>query len=275
MTTTLLRRSFFRRAAKAVAHAGDQVRPPKRGLVILAYHRVGGRTPVEVDLPTGLFEEQMAALARTKSVLRLDDAVARLARGEDLTGRVVVTFDDGTADFESDALPVLECYHLPATLYVATDFVDQNRPFPDDGKPLSWAALADCVATGLVDVGSHTHTHVLLDRVTTAEAIDELERSIDLINTNLQLDADHFAYPKAVAPSAPVEEVVRDRFVTAALAGTRPNPAGRTDLHRLSRSPVQVADGMRYFEQKVSGGMRLEDDLRRLLNRRRYAGLRR
>jgi hypothetical protein len=30
---------------------------------------------------------------------------------------------------------------------------------------------------------------------------------------------------------------------------------------------------MRWFERKVAGGMRLEDDLRRVANRWRYAGV--
>jgi hypothetical protein len=64
---------------------------------------------------------------------------------------------------------------------------------------------------------------------------------------------------------------VRARFRTAALAGTRPNVPGRTDLYRLARSPIQRTDGMRYFKAKARGGMRLEDDVRRLANRVRYA----
>jgi len=56
------------------------------------------------------------------------------------------------------------------------------------------------------------------------------------------------------------------------VAGTRPNPYGGTDLYRLRRSPVQVQDGMVWFLRKARGGMALEDDLRVLRNRRRYAG---
>jgi hypothetical protein len=65
---------------------------------------------------------------------------------------------------------------------------------------------------------------------------------------------------------------VRARFASAAIAGTRPNRYGRTDPYRLHRSPVQVADGMRWFRRKVAGGMALEDDVRRLVNRLRYRG---
>lgn len=55
-------------------------------------------------------------------------------------------------------------------------------------------------------------------------------------------------------------------------AGTRANPYGRTDRQRLARSPVQTSDGMRWFERKLAGGMGLEDRMRQLRNRRRYAG---
>ena len=82
----------------------------------------------------------------------------------------------------------------------------------------------------------------------------------------------HFAYPKALGGSPEAEAEVRRRFRTAALAGTRPNPWGATDLHRLRRSPVQISDGVRWFRRKAAGGLGLEDDLRRLRNRRRYAG---
>ena len=64
---------------------------------------------------------------------------------------------------------------------------------------------------------------------------------------------------------------MRARFESAAIAGTRVNRYGRTDPHRLARSPIQVSDGDRWFRHKVAGGMAFEDLLRRTVNRRRYA----
>ena len=263
--------SFAPSIIKVAADTADRVRPAPAGLVVLIYHRVGAHTPVRVDLPTPTFDHQIAELAATGSVLDLDDAVARLGAGEDLTGHVVVTFDDGTADFVDDAVPVLERHGVPATLYVATRHVDEGLAFPDDGRPASWAGLAEAMASGVVTIGSHTHSHALLDRLPLGEVAEELDRSVGLIGHHLGVRADHFAYPKALAPTLDAELLVRERFASAALAGTRPNPVG-TDLHRLQRSPVQTTDGTRWFRRKVAGGMRLEDDLRRLVNRRRYAG---
>ncbi len=262
-----------RQAAKVASRAVDLARPKLPGLVVLLYHRVGRRTAVEVDLPLDRFDEQMRFLVEHARVVTLNDALAELdgpAREGDSV--VAVTFDDGTADFADVALPVLVEHGVPVMLYVATEFVDTGRHFPDDGVPLSWAALADTTSTGLVDVGSHTHTHALLDRLDPTLVGAELDRSIELIGSHVGAAPRHFAYPKAVLGSAAAEGEVRARFASAAVAGTRPNPYGATDPYRLARSPIQLADGMRWFEAKVDGGMAFEDTLRRLVNRRRYAG---
>lgn len=262
-------------AGKAAAALAEIGRRPRRGVVVLLYHRVGAGSGLQVDLPAARFEEQVAEIASRATTL--GHALAALA-GAPPGGRssavdpVVVSFDDGTADFVDVALPILVQYRVPAVLYVATAFIDEQRDFPAGGRPLSWSALADAVSTGLVTVGSHTHAHALLDRLAPGEVEYELDRSVGLIAEHLGVEPEHFAYPKAVAPAPNAEALVRSRFASAALAGTRPNLYGATDPHRIARSPIQVADGMVWFRRKLAGGLRLEDDLRRLVNRRRYAG---
>ncbi|HUQ64307.1 MAG TPA: polysaccharide deacetylase family protein [Acidimicrobiales bacterium] len=257
---------------KVAAATSDSFRLHVPGVTILGYHRVGQRSNLSVDLPVELFTSQMAELAESGRVASLDRALQVLGQPGGQENYVVVTFDDGTADFVDVALPVLERFQIPATLYVATDFIERGIPFPHEGKPVSWAALSDALSTGLVTVGSHTHTHALLDRLDPAEVARELDRSTELISQRLGRPAHHFAYPKAVPGSPCAVEAIGERFRSAALAGTRRNRFGQTDPQRLARSPIQISDGMRWFRRKVSGGMRLEDDLRRIANRRRYAG---
>jgi peptidoglycan/xylan/chitin deacetylase (PgdA/CDA1 family) len=263
--------SVARTTLKVTAAALDTVRRPPAGLVVLIYHRVGRRSTVEVDLPRAAFADQMAYLRDETTVVTLSEGLARL--GDPAAPRerlVAVTFDDGTADFADEAVPVLVEHRVPVTLYVATDFVDRGRSFPDDGTPLSWGALRDAAGTGFVDVGSHTHGHALLDRLPLAEIDAELDRSIDLIGEHVGVRAEHFAYPKAVMGSVAADAAIKARFSSAAVAGTRVNEYGHTDPYRLARSPIQVSDGTRWFRQKVAGGMSFEDTLRRAINRRRY-----
>lgn len=239
-------------------------------MVVLVYHRVGGGSGLELDLPRSEFADQMAWLAERGVATTLDDALVALGADGGGPDPVVVTFDDGTADFVEGALPVLVEHGIPATLYLATAFVEEGTPFPYGAPPVSWSGLRDALSTDLVTIGSHTHTHALLDRLPPEHIARELDESRRLVEDRLGTRADHFAYPKALPGTAAADGAVRSRFHSAALAGTRPNPYRTTDPHRLARSPVQASDGGRWFRAKVAGGMRLEDDLRRAVNRLRY-----
>ena len=232
---------------------------------MLIYHRVGGRTSSPVDLPLEVFTAQLDHLVELDRVVDLDTALRILQdpaadRGNGAP-KVVLTFDDGTPDWADVALPELVARRLPATFYVATDFIEQHRAFPDDGQPISWAGLSEMASTGLATIGSHTHTHRVLANSDAATTDDELGRSRELIEDRLGVSCRHFAYPKAVAPSPAAETVVRRRYESATLAGNRPNHPG-ADVHRLGRHALTVADSQESFVRKVDGGQRLEGLLR-------------
>ncbi len=95
-------------------------------LAILIYHRVLAHPdPLRPGEPTvETFAWQMEVLARLCHVLPLSEAVARLREGTLPARAAAVTFDDGYADNLELAAPVLERLGLPATLFVATGFLD-------------------------------------------------------------------------------------------------------------------------------------------------------
>lgn len=264
-----------RQALKAASAAVDVLRRPEPGITILIYHRVGAGNGGQMDLSPSAFAAQLEWLTNTQRIITLDQAAAELGTGELGAGTarpgVVITFDDGTTDWVDHVLPALDKFSVPATFYVATSFIDEGLPFPLDGKPLTWSGVEELASSKLVTIGSHTHCHLLLDRLEGSAVDDELDRSIELLGSHLGTPVDHFAYPKAVAGSPIAEAAVRKRFRTAVLAGTRSNHAG-VDLHRLNRSPIQPTDGTRWFRRKATGGMGFEDYLRQNLNRIRYRG---
>jgi peptidoglycan/xylan/chitin deacetylase (PgdA/CDA1 family) len=258
-----------RRTVKGAARLADRLRRPRPGIVILIYHRIGAGMGGQMDLPVADFDRQMAWLAGSHRVIDLDTAAAELTAGGTVEPGVVVTFDDGTPDWVDHALPVLQRHGVPATFYVATGFVENRRAWPDGCPPITWAALGELASSPLVTIGSHTHTHALLDRVDVAVARVELDRSRDLLGERLGVHPCHFAYPKAIPATGAVAAEVVSRFATATIAGTRANTAG-ADVHLLHRSPIQSSDSPDDVEAKVAGGMWLEDDLRRLAGRVRH-----
>ncbi|MDP2292453.1 MAG: polysaccharide deacetylase family protein [Actinomycetota bacterium] len=256
-------RTLVRRAAGAI----DRVFAPPAGLVVLIYHRVGGGTDSAVDMSTADFREQMTLLAQLGTVLSLDDATSALQRDERPVG-VVITFDDGAADFCDVAVPVMVDLGLPSTLYLVTAAPDAGS-LPWGPPATSWQALRDAAATGLVSVQSHTHDHRLLHRTTAADAAEQLDRSIDAIAHHVGRPPRHFAYPKAVAGNRAARAAVSSRFTSGALAGHRVNTSA-SHLQRLGRVPVSRTDDLATFRRKVNGGLRAEGLARDVYGRIRY-----
>ena len=184
-TETGSRRPDVKLLVKRASALVDRVAPPPHGITFLIYHRVGGGSPSEVDLDPELFDRQLEYLNEHHRVLSIDDALAELATADgwatpsnddarpssardpeaDERRGVVITFDDGTADFTDVVVPVLERHGVPATLYVATQFVDEQVDFPWGAPPATWAGLRDALDSDVgLTIGSHTHAHWLLDR---------------------------------------------------------------------------------------------------------------
>ncbi len=262
-----------RTAVKRLALFSDRFAPPPSGITVLIYHRVGGGTDSAVDLEAEVFDRHLAHLVEHHRVVSLDAALTELCGPDPALPGVVVTFDDGTADFTDVAVPILVSHGVPATLYVATEFVEQSSPFPWDAPPTTWTALAEAVSTGVVNIGSHTHSHRVLREASRDETIDEIDRSVELIADRLGVVAHDFAYPKAIPPGPAAEVVVRQRFRSAALAGGRVNRVGRVDPLRLARTPVLRSDSHTDFAARAAGGMRLEGVVRAAAAGVRYRGV--
>jgi peptidoglycan/xylan/chitin deacetylase (PgdA/CDA1 family) len=104
-----------------------------RGLSVLMFHGLTNRRHSGVEnglglhMQVSLFESLCARLASTHTVIPLEEAVALVRAGKPLPRRAtVITFDDGYASNYHLALPILRRYNLPATVFIATDFVDNG-----------------------------------------------------------------------------------------------------------------------------------------------------
>ena len=105
----------------------------KQRLSILIYHRVvPQRDEMRAGEPTvEEFDAQMRILREYFHPLPLVEAVERLQSGSLPDGAVCVTFDDGYADNETHAMPVLKKYGVPATVFVSTGFLNGGRMWND------------------------------------------------------------------------------------------------------------------------------------------------
>jgi peptidoglycan/xylan/chitin deacetylase (PgdA/CDA1 family) len=99
--------------------------------LILLYHRVTrlANDRWSIAVTPAHFVEQMELLRQRTTVLPLSALDATGARPNVRGATVLVTFDDGYADNLHEALPVLQRFDVPATVFVSTDAMVQAREF--------------------------------------------------------------------------------------------------------------------------------------------------
>ncbi|MBM3272857.1 hypothetical protein FJY94_06370 [Candidatus Kaiserbacteria bacterium] len=109
----------------------------RKSLTIVLYHGVAPTPPRDPKSifnyrgkfvsPTQ-FRHQLAYFKKHYVVMPLDVALDQLAAGTLPERALVITFDDGYANFHEHALPALRDTDMTATMFVATDFVVRRVP---------------------------------------------------------------------------------------------------------------------------------------------------
>jgi len=157
-------------------------------LRILMYHSVSNNSKDPHAVAPSRFEQQMLALAaKGHEVISLGEGLRRLQGRQSLRRYVVLTFDDAYRDFLTNALPVLERFGYPATLFVPTGLVGGTATWDsyDPTKPLmDWDELREVHRRG-VTIASHTVTHARLTECDERQLEYELRASLDTLRVRL------------------------------------------------------------------------------------------
>ncbi len=155
--------------------------------VVLYYHNV----------PTDYrhrFEWQMQTLAQAWTAINLQQL-------SDLpvdSHSVAVTFDDALESFAGNAIPVLERFGVPATVFAVADAMGA-RPtwgdsyFPAEERVMSVQSLRSLPES--ITIGSHTRTHRDLTALSSAEAANEISGSRQTLESVLSRPITFLSFP--------------------------------------------------------------------------------
>jgi peptidoglycan/xylan/chitin deacetylase (PgdA/CDA1 family) len=99
--------------------------------LILLYHRVAEvqSDPWLLSVTPRHFAEHLEVLRKVGKPMRLYHLAQNLREGKSQCRPLVVTFDDGYADNLYNAKPLLERYEIPATIFLTTGCIGQEREF--------------------------------------------------------------------------------------------------------------------------------------------------
>jgi peptidoglycan/xylan/chitin deacetylase (PgdA/CDA1 family) len=219
---------------------------------ILYYHYIRinpnprDRVGFGLSTPPAAFRAQMQYLQdHGFHVISLHQAVMAIQNHSGLPSRpVVLTFDDGYADFFSAAVPILQSHGFTATSFVITGhmgwggYMTPNQIVAADGMGFT--------------IGAHTVDHVALAAQAPARATWEIKQSKLTLEALLGHPVRDFAYPYGSFNLYDMAQAKSLGFETAVstLSGTW-HSAGQ--LFELSRVRIGGGLPLAYFANLVGG----------------------
>lgn len=154
---------------------------------ILVYHTISVQPqPLEanIDVSPKRFESHLKWLAKRREKVTTLENLLDVPESD---RRIAITFDDGFKDNLTVALPLLEKYDLPMTIFVATDFIGK-KDF------LTKSELKTLADHPLVTVGSHGLSHRHFPELEREEARFELMESKRILEDITQKEIDLLAW---------------------------------------------------------------------------------
>lgn len=164
----------------------------------IVFHHVSPSIDYYTNTPPETFARQIAWMAREYDFWTVSSALKALANGEDPSGHVVITFDDGYEDNFEFALPILETHSIAATFFVIAEYAGKTNCWNDKcgyvASHMNWTQLKQLTNCGH-EIGSHGLSHRLLTGLDAICRNDELQRSKAIISHELKVEVESFAYP--------------------------------------------------------------------------------
>ena len=238
---------------------------------ILMYHRttppVASMEPPTWNVTPERMRSQLAGLlARGFEAWPLERLIAAQRDSAPVpAGAFAVTFDDGHESNYTDAWPILRELGIPATIFLATKYLDTDRPFPFDDwsaagsaqvpngswRPMSTAECRELLAGGLISLGAHTHSH---ERFVGRghEFRDDLEQCLAVLRERFDISNATFALPFG-ASSDELIEIARRSGVSCCLSTRGRRVRRGDDLFAWGRFTVEASDTAAVLAAKLSG----------------------
>ena len=226
-------------------------------VAVLMYHSIS-QTDNYYAVAPHMFAQHMHYLKAQYCPVRLLEVAAFVTGQGTLPDRAIaVTFDDGYADFFTNAFPLLEKYGIPATLFVCAGNVERQA-LGNHLPLLRWEQIRALQHSGLIEIGSHALTHQTLTHLSLQEAATEIAASRAIIGNHCGISPGCFAYPKGQFNLAVVQLVEQAGYQAAVtveshlVQGGNPQAARAQAQFMMPRMQIDRLTSLRIFQTKLT-----------------------
>ena len=162
---------------------------------VLVYHSIQPKSKCKFMLTTKEFEKHIKyLLKRGYEFINLNNIDNIIPNKK----TALITFDDGYEDNYTYAFPILQKYNIPASIFVATNYIGKSMKLGGIDLPmLNEEQIQKMHESGLIHFASHTHNHIFFHEIEDEKIIvNEIKESKKKLKELVGYESRYFVYPK-------------------------------------------------------------------------------
>lgn len=141
----------------------------------------------------------------------------------------ILTFDDGYKGVYKNVFPIAKKYNIPFTAFIITKNMGNTGVF-------TWEEAKEMQDSGLVTIASHSIDHPEFTKLTTEEAVKNVNDSYKIIEEKLgEQKTKVFTYPYGLYTEEQINQLEKEEYIQN-LTDNKINKSKKLDLSRLHRS---------------------------------------
>lgn len=211
---------------------------------VLTYHAVDDTTWGDSGLFVKIsdFEDQMKYLHDNGYTTLF---ISEITNALNYTNPVIITFDDGYMNIYTKAFPIMQKYNIKSTFYIITEWMDgYTFVSPEIVKIMD--------KSGLVEIGSHSLSHMKLGVNSFDSQEKEIKKSKEALEQILDKKINSFAYPYG-SYNIDTINLSKEHYSNAVTVESGFNFSKTLSLYKLRRQKISRGESINSFIFKIGG----------------------
>ena len=160
----------------------------KNGVITLMYHRFNENKYPSTNIRNEIFLEHLKEIRNSGIEFITFKKFKNVVESNISENYILLTIDDAFESFYVNAWPILKSKKIPFILFVSTREIGKHGY-------MTWKQIKEIIASDLVTIGNHSHTHEYLIDWKDNEIKSDLETSIKIFKNQLGFSPKIFSYP--------------------------------------------------------------------------------
>ncbi len=221
---------------------------PGKSVSVLCFHSIS-KSNDRYSVSPEKFKKEIEIISKHSDFISFKDFLDNRNKKK---SSVIITFDDGYKDIIG-IVPIIKRYNIKPILFVLSNHRNVNRiEIENDNKLLTIKEIRYLVKNGF-EIGSHSATHSNLSKISDNELIEEVINSRRILQEQLRVDINYFAYPKGIN-NKKIVNIVKKAGYKYAFTVEPGNLNEKNDNYRLPRTIIDKTHQLSEFPGVYSKG---------------------